>query len=74
MTSSSSGAKQVKIDKFCTMDRMVLSMTESQFKSGLVKMVLGRVPFRFFNTDGFRLINGEMAAKLKENYIFCYFS
>jgi len=41
-------------------------MTAEQFRMGIVSMVVKNgIAFKFFESDGFKIINGEMATKLK---------
>ena len=57
---------QKKMDTFFVFDKIELSITADQFRTGIVTMVVKNgIPFKFFESDGFNIIAGEMAIKLR---------
>jgi len=57
---------QKKMNTFFIPDKIAVSITADQFRTGIVTMVVKNgIPFKFFESDGFNIIIGEMATKLK---------
>ena len=54
------------MDTFFVFDKIELSITADQFRTGIVTMVVKNgIPFKFFESDGFNMLTGEIATKLK---------
>jgi hypothetical protein len=56
-----------KVTTFFSSERVVVNHSKESFKAALVKIAVNSaISLRFFSTDGFRALNGEMAEKLQE--------
>jgi hypothetical protein len=61
----SAASKQRSIKQFYQSEKVAVTMTTASFKDALVKMVVKEgIAIRFFTSDAFKLMNGEMAEKL----------
>ena len=57
---------QKKMDSFFVSKKIAVSITADQLRTGIVTMVVKNgIPFKFFESDGFNMLTGEMATKLK---------
>jgi len=66
--------KQTSMAAFVKSDTVAVKMTAIMFKLGIVKFAMQHfVPFRFFSSEVFKSLNGEMAEKLKEIKYFFYY-
>ena len=53
---------------FFASEKVVVNHTRETFKAVIVNMVVNNaISLRFFSTEGFKLLVGEAAEKLKEN-------
>ena len=59
---------QKKVSSFFSSDKVVVTHTKASFKAAIVNMAVNNaISLRFFSTDGFKLLAGEIAEKLQEN-------
>ncbi len=59
-------AGQKKVTQFFTSEKVVVSHTKESFKAALVEIAVNNaISLRFFSTDGFLHLNGELAKKLQ---------
>ena len=66
--------KQTSMAAFVKSDTVAVKMTDITFKLVIVKFTVQHfVPFRFFSSEAFKSLNGEMAEKLKEIKYFFYY-
>ena len=67
--------KQTSMAAFVKPETVSVKMTDITFKLGIVEFAVQHfVPFRFFSSEAFKSLNGEMAEKLKEiKYFFLLF-
>jgi hypothetical protein len=59
------GTKQRSIQQFYNSEKVAVTMNSASFRDAIVRMVVKEgIAIRFFSSDTFKLMNGEMAQKL----------